>query len=244
MSRLASRANVAPYQAYRSATPNPLTLISWKAAYWADDPSWSNPGDGNAVSSWRDGSGNGYAAAQASGPAQPLFRSAVTNLNGKAGVEFNGTSHALAIGTPVVTQSYSVIAVVDMLATAGTPIISDAYGAGRAALFINAGLTWSAYAGASVLSTSYGPSTGGHAFRFLANNASSALNENMRNTAGTLGASTGFTGITLGAYNGGASNWSNVRIGFWGCYQGDVTAHAGWPDLVSAIGHLYRLNLA
>jgi hypothetical protein len=45
-----------------SATPvlgyNPLTSITWAAAYWAADPSWTFPGDGSQVSSWRDGSGN------------------------------------------------------------------------------------------------------------------------------------------------------------------------------------------
>lgn len=243
MSRIGARANAVPYQARRAVNPNPLTLLSWKAAYWADDPSWSNPGNGNAVPSWRDGSGNGYDVAS-SGSARPTFRSSVTNLNGKAGVEFDGTSDYLLNASPVVTQAYSLVAVVDMIAITGTPIISDAGGTGRAALFINAGLTWSVYTGTSVLSTSYGPSTGAHGFRVLANNASSALNDNMRNTAGTLGSATGFTGITLGAVTGGASNWGNVRIGFWGCYQGDITGNAAWPDLVSALAYLYGVNVA
>ena len=124
------------------------------------------------------------------------------------------------------------------------PIISDAGGTGRAALFINAGLTWSAFTGTAALSSSYGPSTGLHAFRFKANNASSVINENMRNTAGTVGNATGFTGITMGAVTGGASNWGSFRAGFWGCYQGDITADAAWPDLISALAYLYGANVA
>lgn len=222
---------------YPAQAANPLTCgISWRAAYWADDPLWTNPGNGGSVASLRDGSGNGYTLA-ATGTAQPTFRSAVTNLNGKAGIEFDGTSDALRLNTPVLTQSYSVVLVAEVLATSGTPIFSDSYGAGRSALFINAGATWSAFAGSSVLSGG-APSTGKHAFRMLANNASSAINVDGSNTTGTLGTSTGFTGITLGAFNGGASNWANFRLGFWGVYQGDITAATAWPVLKGVLyGH-------
>lgn len=244
MSRLASRANVAPYQAYRAATPNPLTVVPWTAAYWAGDPSWSNPGDGNAVSSWRDGTGNGYTLAQGTGGAQPTFRASVTNLNGQPGVDLDGGDW-MSVATPAFTQPLSLVVVVDMVSVTGTPVIVDAGSVGRAALFANAPTNvWAWYLGTAAVTTTYAATTGAHAIRAVANNASSSITQNMRTTTGTLGSATGFTGITLGALIGGASNRATMRVGFAGWYSGDVTAHAGWPDLVSAIGHLYRLNLA
>lgn len=250
MSRLASRANVAPYQAGASpGAVSPLTPVTWAAAFWADDPSWSNPGDGNAVSSWRDGSGNGNTLAQGTGSKQPLFRSSVTNLNGKAGVDFDGTDDILTYASgPVITQACSVVAAFEIKTTPGAvKAISDAGGTSRCAIAANYPNGWTLYMGAGVGLIDYGRtvSAGAYGMRVLANNTASAHSFNMRKTSGSLATSTGFTGVTLGGANpGGASAWMPVRIGFFGMYQGDITADAGWPALVSIIKHLYAVDIA
>lgn len=74
---------------------DPLS-IGWYAAFWAEDPNWTDPGDGNAVSSWRnDGSGDWGAAAQATGTKQPLYRSSVAALNSKPAIDFDGSNDEL-----------------------------------------------------------------------------------------------------------------------------------------------------
>lgn len=66
---------------------DPLS-IAWHSAYWASDPSWSNPGNGNNVTSWRDGSGNGRNVTTGSGTA-PVYRSSVASFNNRPAVQFN-----------------------------------------------------------------------------------------------------------------------------------------------------------
>lgn len=74
---------------------NPLTLVSWHSAYWAEDPDWTNPGDGNAVTDWTDGSGNGRDLTQGTGTKRPLYRASVAALNGQPALEFDGTDDFL-----------------------------------------------------------------------------------------------------------------------------------------------------
>lgn len=66
---------------------DPLS-IAWDLAFWAEDPSWTNPGDGNAVSQWDDASGNGLHLTQGTGSQQPTYRASTAAFNGQPTVEF------------------------------------------------------------------------------------------------------------------------------------------------------------
>lgn len=58
--------------------------IDWYAAFWAEDPDWTNPGDGNPVSSWRNaGSGDWGNAVQATVAYQPTFFASQVSFNNK-----------------------------------------------------------------------------------------------------------------------------------------------------------------
>ena len=46
---------------------DPLS-ISWHTAFWAEDPAWSHPADGVAVSQWDDATGNARHAIQTANP--------------------------------------------------------------------------------------------------------------------------------------------------------------------------------
>jgi hypothetical protein len=93
---------------------SPLNYGSPVHAFWAEDPAWSDPGDGNAVSSWRNDGSDGTAATQASGTLQPIFRSA--GVNGKPSIEFDGANDYLlapATSTGSVSQPGTVVLVTD-----------------------------------------------------------------------------------------------------------------------------------
>lgn len=65
-------------------TFNPLTDITWKAAVWAEDPAWVNPGDGGAVTSLRDA---GSAASNLAGTGTYI---ASSQLGGRPGIRMIG----------------------------------------------------------------------------------------------------------------------------------------------------------
>jgi hypothetical protein len=69
---------------------DPLS-IPWHSAFWAEDPGWTNPGDGNPVTTWDDATGNGRSATQATATKRPLFRAAASVLNNQPSLEFDLT---------------------------------------------------------------------------------------------------------------------------------------------------------
>lgn len=64
------------------------------AGFWAEDPDWTNPGDGNPVSSVRNVGGGGDPSA--TGDDRPTFRAATSAYNNKPTIEFGG-SHKLEV---------------------------------------------------------------------------------------------------------------------------------------------------
>lgn len=87
--------------------------LPWTAAFWADDPEWTNPGDGNPVSSWRDGGSEGKPATQGTGSMQPTYNASVPAFNGKATISGDGVDDFLqtANWSGVLAQPFSVFCV-------------------------------------------------------------------------------------------------------------------------------------
>lgn len=247
MNPVFERARAHPYLPGRAIVPapNPLDVVDWTAAYWAGDPEWSNPGDGNPVASWRDGSGALHPLG-ATGTARPTYRSSVAALNGSPGVEFDGTSDTMTAAIGALLQPYTIVIVAEILPVnfAGTPCLIDGGSAGRAALFVNgAGGGWAYYAGGAALIDGPTATIGRKAFRIHADNASSEVNRNMRSLKGSLGTTSGITGLTVGnAFN--LTNFANMALAFLGVYSGDITDDPGWPLLISTTKRLFGANLA
>lgn len=134
-----------------AAPSGPPTLtIAMHTGFWADDPSWSNPGNGNAVSSWRDYSGNTRHAVQATGSKQPIFRSSVASLNNRAGVDFDGTDDWLTVTYSNLSQpSTRVLVARQDVVVQDKHIFSTPSGSTRNDVVASqgAGKTWSFYAG-------------------------------------------------------------------------------------------------
>lgn len=78
-------------QVFDGSVYSPLTAVSWASAFWAEDPDWTNPGDGNEVTSWRDAGSNAADAAKvdANGPA---YLASVAAFGGKPGIDISSSS--------------------------------------------------------------------------------------------------------------------------------------------------------
>lgn len=108
------RQQVESYLTAKWITPagfSPLS-IPWHSAFWASDPSWIPPADGGAVSDWKNSGTCAVNATQATGTAQPTYRAAYANLNGKPAVEWNGTAgQVLTTTTPTIAQPNHIVAI-------------------------------------------------------------------------------------------------------------------------------------
>lgn len=102
-----------------SAPFSPLS-VTWHSAFWAEDPAWSNPGNGNAVSSWNDASGNGRHATQATAGNRPTFRSSTAVLNSKPTVQFDGVNDWLSQATFTALSEPGEIVIVGALTSTAT----------------------------------------------------------------------------------------------------------------------------
>jgi hypothetical protein len=90
---------------------DPRTAIAWHSVFWADDPDWTNPGDGNAIAQWDDGGGNGLHLTQSTGALRPIFRSSVAEFNNRGGVDPDGADLLSTVSTTL-PQPFSIVAVV------------------------------------------------------------------------------------------------------------------------------------
>lgn len=230
-----------------TTTFTPLTAVTWKAAYWAEDPGWTNPGDGGAVASWRDGSGNSNTITEATN--KPIFRAADSNMNGKASVEFNGTSHKLR-GTftsdSAQPRSIVLVARIRSLGTSTPTILDTDTGSTKiCALFWDTtdANKLSLYCGSA--QAKYGAlSTGLHGIRAYVDGSSSFANLDGTTTSpGTNPGTQAMSGLTLGA-NRSSAAFTAITVGFLGIYQGDVTGDPGWPNLVTSLRNLYGVKLS
>lgn len=215
---------------------NPITQVSALHAAWAEDPSWTNPGDGNAVSSWRDGGSNGTDFTN-TGSARPLFRSSTAALNSKPTIQFDGTDDYLRGSNPAQAQPYKIIVVWQYVSVTSGRIVGTAGGAGG----INTqGAAWRINAGVSLSGGT--PNTSPHVMRATFDGASSQFwldgTSVMSGNAGTNQIVT--PQLTLGASGDATpSTFGTGHMAFVGVYTGatsDVALAALAADLKTHYG--------
>lgn len=203
--------------------PDAPPAISWHTAAWASDPDWTDPGDGNAVSSWRDFSGNGRTFTQATGANQPTFRS--SSVNGFPAIDFNGMRW-LDTGAFAANVGISVdVFMVAFLPATTDVVFMDRSGGTNGRAFLGtdgADTDLRMFNGTSVSSATVSPGANatlyanfnGSASDLLLNGTSIITNQNCGNA--------GCGGVRLGADQSGARS-SSVRIAFFGLYAGQLT---------------------
>lgn len=244
---------------YAGPTFDPLTAITWDVVYWANDPSWTNPGDGNAVSSWRDASGNGRDLAQATAGNKPTFRSAVANLNNRSALQFvrdTGTSGDFLSESSGWTraQPFTVVAIISALTDPndGSDVwrvfgsnsnqvqLGKGYPATNEVVLYAAGAD---FRGTSPATTA--DLTSANLFTWFLNGASSAVGKN--GTVGTVTATPGTQGIATATFiNIRGDTWqpADQKLAFFAVYNGDFTANGQYANFKSWVASYYGLTIA
>lgn len=233
-----------PYRFAASGPPpdfNPNTQVSALHAMWAGDPSWSNPGDGNPVSSWRNESGGGDPAATLTN--RPTYRATVAGLGNKPALEFAAaSSQRLYVDTADTAQPFKLVVVAIASAITGNPmLVGNAQGSANGLRLITTGPDWRLNWGNSVSGGT--PDTVGHVFRATLDGVSSQLWVNeVSNFSGNAGTQS-ITTLCIGA---GAtstpvfSNFWDGNIAFVGYYSG-ATSDASLSTLCSYLATHYGI---
>lgn len=209
MSRIAARP-----LSRRRALLRPTPPI-WQAAFDASDPLWANPGDGNAVSSWRDASGHGFHATQATGTKQPIYRAASAGMNGKPVVSFDGVDDFLqTVAWPFIGQPNEIIVIGRFRSLGASKNMHTGIASGNRHQFrINSGGTlWTMDAGTALSGGT--ADTSKHFFREVYDSTDTLDIDGVNILSGNAGALS-LTGFTIGAAQDGTAAGA-VDIAFIG----------------------------
>lgn len=222
---------------------NPMTSMGWYAAYWAGDTNWTNPGNGNAVATWTDGSGNGRDLTQSTPADRPTFRSSTSVLNNKPTVEFN--TQVLQCSDTIfgsLSQPDSIVMVFQSNTTDGTTDnYIDAFSGNRQIMRKRLGQ----YDIASGASTVPGAALDTNAHFWIGYfNTSSSVNEmdGIVQGTGSVGGQN-LNGLTVGGgYNAGAASTVDFHLAFLGIASGDIRSHARWADFKAWAANEYGVT--
>jgi len=218
--------------------------LAWKVAVWADDPDWTNPGNGNAVSSWRDGSGNGFNAVQATGANQPIYRSSVALLNNRAAVDFDGVNDLLTASTTLSAPFSGIwIGKRDGAGTGSNPRVLHFNTAGGYEAVLESSMTgnWAAYYGTFIDSGVNAVATPVVALRVLMSDVTHRISVNGTLSSQASGGPPSMAAFGIGFGDGEAAN---IHTAFAACAVGDITADANWSAFVSWVSNYYGLTIS
>lgn len=204
---------------------DPLSDISWHSAFWADDPAWTNPGDGNAVTTARDGSGNGRDWTQATAAKKPTFRATDASFNNRAVIEFDGTDDTMlqSAYTGIATGTVMVVGRLRTVAEVG--IFNGLTASTRWALgVILPDSDWNLHQGIPSPGVSGGtPNTSAHLFQGTFSATDQLFVDGT--SIGTASAGTeSLTGMALASFVGGASGFSQLDLAFVGISSSVLSA--------------------
>ncbi len=214
----------APAPTVDSGGFDPLS-IEWFTAFWASDPDWTNPGDGNPVGTWRD-AGTKAQDATAASTERPTFRASHASFNNQPIVEFDGVDDDLSTGSwgTSLSQPNEVFVVGRYRTTASSGSIADGTlsSSTRHNLTVNSiGPKWQLRAG--TLLNGGTADTAIHLFDAVFNGGSSSLDIDGSNILSGDAGSNALNGVRLGdTYNDGLA--SEVDIAFYGVFDGTLSA--------------------
>lgn len=215
------------------APPNPFTLGTWAAAYWASDPAQPFPASGQPMTNLRDGSGNGNALAPLGSLALPTYQATDASMNGRPVLSFGGSQVLYKALASTVNWPWSWVAVgrATSLPSSGSQLFvgQNASNSGQGAGIGTSGYTInpnpSLSGGSADLNT--------HVIAAVASNTTSKLQVDGTTVASGTAGTTGVNQIALGAGviagTPSVGNGWKGSIGFLGLYLGDVTAQPWWP---------------
>lgn len=209
---------------------DPLDSISWATAFWAEDPDWSEPADGGAVSSWRDAGTNAVDLGNQGNPARnATYRASTAAYNNKPTVE-GGVNTALRQGSAFtgVSPPFTIV-VVGNVAVTGSKYITS--WAGSTYLVRNT-TDW------AIANTTYRAIVAGdlnpHVFVITIDGASTTVRIDGSSTSLASPGTTQASRFMLFA-DGGSAGQGQGHIPFLGFYAGSlagasVTAFEDWAS--------------
>ena len=222
---------------------DPLVDVTWHSAFFAEDPDWTPPADGAAVSQWDDGSGNGRHAVQATGANQPLYRAASSVMNNKPAVEAVDTTDSLAqTAYTAIAQPFSLV----FLGRLGTASAFMTDGLSAAAVnrivFIRAA-SWNPNAGTG---RTYGTGDGNtHLFEWIINGANAKLLIDGTQVGSTESHGTNTcVGLTLFNRYSIDTAPGNRTLSFLGIYAGNWEVDAARSSFKTWAASHYNLTIA
>lgn len=208
--------------------------ISMLREFWAEDPDWTNPGDGNDITSWRD---NGsYADDVTAYIVAPKFDT--TGVNGLPALNFTGNVRAAVSNSATATTApFSLVLAINVAATTFGVMSDD-----RASqnIFTTSGSSWQMFNG-GVTASGGTPTTGDHVIvcRFKANDMEMFVDGASVATSGTGGGTT-TTGIVFGA-DRSATNGFNGHIAYAAVYSGDITVDGDYSTWIAELESYYGI---
>ena len=224
---------------------NPLQAITWEAAYWASDPLWANPGDGNKVSSWRDGSGKARNLSEGTDARRPVYKANHPDLNNQAAVEFTKADvHRLVSGTFTVSQPNTWVVVFRFTGVTNNNdfmrlVDNNGVGGGRQLIGGWTSTQFVAFAG-SVVTFNRAPDNDPSVVLFYASGSSSWIEVN-RVRSGNLAAGANNVGsIRVGS--DGVNAHLSAAVAFVGLYSGDVTTDRQWLAFMAWATSTYAIK--
>lgn len=215
--------------------------------FWAEDPGWSNPGDGNVVVTMRD---NGTAANNAgkTGVVDPVYRS--STINGRPGIDFQATAESiggrLAASSGTSGAVYSVVAVAefDRLFSAASYVTDSSSGTGNRAIIggLVSGSKWRAYHSATAFVEPSGYNTDPHLFVavFKTDDIRLYVDGSLVGTDNS-GTVIGVPGLSIGGDRTGSNQFLDGRVCYVAQYNGDITTHAEYAAYHAAIMSHYAI---
>lgn len=211
--------------------------------FWAEDPSWSDPGDGNTVASWRDNGTRATDATQSTEADKPVYRSAATNLNSKPAIDFV-SSDLLQTSTSTATSgTYSVGVVWAADSVSGTRYAVDGTGVNnRNSIGHTSGPVFRNFFGVTVDDSSTAPSanTAYCSISVVDDGTQSHRLNGAVDYTGTVNVDDN-RGLSFGGSHS-SSNHIDGQIGYAFVYSGDITAASGFADWEQAILDHYGIS--
>lgn len=223
---------------------NPLTQVTPLHGWWAEDPLWTPPADGAAVTSVRNVSGGGDPT-QGTAGFRPLFRASVSQLNNKRAVEFDGTDDRLVVDIADTVEPFKAISVHRMLGTPANSTNPLGTGSGSGGFTIN-GSNVFAISNGTIVGGTTGRDTVGrvHRGRFASSGNGGSdlfLNGVQEVTGGGAGASN-LTWFKVGCSGATTTHgrFANCQVAFQAFYS-SATSDAALAQLAADLKAFYAL---
>lgn len=225
-----------------AAPPAPFFgAISMYREFWAEDPSWTNPGDGNACTDARD---NGTAGADlGTAVVAPSF-TAAGGPNGRPSYDFTGGNKTFKTTTGTSGTEFTVFAVVE-ITNLGDNAITDA-GTGNQAYTSQeniSGQQWRAYNTGGIDARSAAIADGApHLMvtHFKAN-ATTIYIDGVSVATDTSGSISAATGFVIGANYAVSASYFSGYIPYVGMYAGDLTGDGDYAAWAAAVMSYYGI---